>query len=228
MTIKFTEKNRVQVQRSDNLTELIGAVKQLDIASPRPVIVLVGGAGGIKNEHRTLIRQAIQELSDVAEQLGAIMVDGGTESGVMADIGRARSESGHTFPLVGVAVESLVTWPDRLDSIDKKSAAPLDSNHTAFILVAGSNWGDEVPYLARTGTLLAGKRPSVTILLNGGAIAADDLQSSINEGRKIIVLAGTGRYADELASNPPDSSFYKIMQCDDGPGLKKELLDRLE
>ena len=225
--IEFSEKNRAQVQTAVTLNELVGAVEQLNISTPRPVIVLVGGAGGIHSQHRLLIRQVIQELSIVAEQVGAIIVDGGTDSGVMADIGRARSESGHSYPLVGVAVKRLVTWPGMLDSL-QESSAPLDSNHTAFILVAGSNWGDEVAYLARTGTLLAGKKPSVTILLNGGLIAADDLQSSINEGRQIIVLAGTGRYADKLASNPPDSSFYKIMRGDDGPGLRKELLHRLE
>jgi hypothetical protein len=226
MKIKFHEKNQAQLLRAQNMNELVGAVNQLDFVSPRPVIVIVGGAAGIQEEHRQLIQQSLREVSDIAQQIGGIVVDGGTHSGVMADIGAARSRGKHTYPLVGVAVESLVNWPGRPDHTAENSA-PLDSNHTAFILVSGQNWGDEVEYLARTGTLLAGTEPSVTLLLNGGSIARNDLQSSVNEGREIIVLAGTGRYADELASHPPDSSFYAFIPCDDGPRLKKEILRRL-
>lgn len=228
MLIRFPGKNRAQVQRVSGLRDLVGAIHELDISSPSPVLVLVGGAAGIQQKHLPTIRQAIQEISDVVELVGAIIVDGGTESGIMAEIGQARSRRGHTYPLVGVAVESLVTWPNRSDAVNASSAAPLDANHTFFVLVPGTDWGDEVRFLARTGTVLSGNLPSVTVLINGGLIAANDLKSSIDEGREVIVLAGTGRYADELASNPPDSADYNIVQGDDRENIRKELLRRLQ
>ena len=50
-------------------------------------------------------------IAKVAEEEQAIILDGGTNSGVMASIGRARAEEGYIFPLVGVAVKNLVKWP---------------------------------------------------------------------------------------------------------------------
>ena len=49
-------------------------------------------------------------------------------------------------------------------------------------------------------TCLAGRAPSVTVLVNGGDIAYQDAQFSLDAGRPIIVIAGSGRAADEIAA----------------------------
>ena len=77
--------------------------------------------------------------------------------------------------------------------------APLDSGHTHFVLVPGSTWGEEAPWIARVAGAVAGGRPSVTVLVNGGEIAWTDVAESLRARRLVLAVAGTGRTADALA-----------------------------
>jgi type II secretory pathway component PulL len=45
-------------------------------------------------------------------------------------------------------------------------------------------------------------RLSVTILINGGKVSRKDIELSLEKGGAVIALGGTGRLADELASQP--------------------------
>jgi hypothetical protein len=47
---------------------------------------------------------------------------------------------------------------------------------------------------------LSADSPSVAVLASGGAIARDELRANLAQQRDVIVVAGSGRYADELAS----------------------------
>ncbi len=145
----------------------------------------------------------------------AAIVDGGTDSGVMAAIGQARNKGRHKFPLVGVAVESLVNWPgeptDRSAGQDVFHWKRITPTLSSFL----ADWGDESKSLADVGTAIAGDNPSVTILLNGGHIAKQDVAHSLVANRPVIVLSGTGRYADELAADPPDSDLIQIVPASD-------------
>jgi len=40
--------------------------------------------------------------------------------------------------------------------------------------------------------------PSVTVLVNGGNVAFRDVRQSLEVGRPVIVLSGTGRSADQI------------------------------
>jgi hypothetical protein len=142
-----------------------------------------------------VLRQAV--LPAVADRDAAV-VDGGTDSGVMRAIGRARSAGGRDFALVGVAAEGTVRAPgDDVPMIE--DAAELEPNHTHFVLVPGRVWGAESPWIARVADAIAAESPSVTILANGGDIAFDDVSGSLERGRPVVVLAGTGRTADAIA-----------------------------
>ena len=68
------------------------------------------------------------------------------------------------------------------------------------LLVPGSSWGDEAPWIARVASTIARGRPSVTVLLNGGDIAWTDAEESVADGRPVLAVAGSGRTADELAA----------------------------
>jgi hypothetical protein len=65
------------------------------------------------------------------------------------------------------------------------------------------DWGDESPWLSRVAAVLSDGQPSVTLLVNGGEIAYRDLALSLDAGRPAIVIAGTGRTADDIAASPP-------------------------
>ena len=163
-----------------------------------PVVVLIGGAGGLEPPERLVCARFFADaLVPVLEKTGAILVDGGTAAGIMALAGKARRDAGAAGPHVGVVAEGTVNWPGRPERPD---AAELDANHTHVVLVPGDTWGDESPWLSKIATALAGSARSVTVLANGGPIAYDDVRQSLNAGRPVLVLAGTGRTAAAIAA----------------------------
>lgn len=177
--------------------DLPTALKALDLAVPRPVLVLIGGAGGMSAEQMTAFAAAVGQIIPALGDWGAAVVDGGTDSGVMRVIGQAHDAAGASFPLVGVAAEGTVILPGVRPA---PHAAPLEPHHTQVILVPGDAWGDESPWLSRAAAAIASSRPSLTLVVNGGEITYDDIEHSLRAGRPVIVLAGTGRTADTIAA----------------------------
>jgi hypothetical protein len=172
----------------------------------RPVLVVIGGASLIDEaDFARLQRLFVEVLAPLAKGLGCYVVDGGTDAGVMKLMGNARNQNGSAFPLIGVSPIGLVQLPDAVNP--SPESAPLEPHHTHFFLVAGNNWGDESPWLANIASLLAGDRPSVTVLINGGAISLVDAKESTKVHRPIVTIAGSGRLADEIANAAlhPDS-----------------------
>jgi len=184
----------VAVGRQTALPEAIAA---LGLQGSRPVLVIVGGASNLAaDDYRRLENLFEESLAPLAEELGIVVVDGGTDVGVMQLMGRARAKLGATFPLVGVTPLKKARVPQN----PNPQAKALEPNHTHFILVPGSEWGDESPWIADVATALSGKSPSATILLNGGNASIVDVRASIADSRPVVVIAGTGRLADELAT----------------------------
>lgn len=162
------------------------------------VIVLVGGAGGMDDSAADALAELMRDaVLPTVVRHGATVLDGGTDSGVMRLIGRARATSGGEFLLVGVAAEGTVTLPG--GEPPQPDAADLELNHTHVLLVPGTAWGDEAPWISDVAGVLAGDRPSVTVLVNGGSIAFDDAARSLEAGRPLVVVAGSGRTADAIA-----------------------------
>lgn len=165
----------------------------------RPVIVLVGGADEVNPAELHRLRPLFDDaLVPVAFQLEAVIVDGGTRSGVMRAAGESRATAGTGVPLVGVAVARTVRVPGVTDA--RADAADLEPHHTHFVLVPGENWGDESPWLAWVANAVADGLPSVTVVVNGGKITLDDVQNSLLAMRPVVVLDGSGRAADDLAA----------------------------
>lgn len=173
---------------SDN--EIQAALTELGIPHPKTAIVLVGGAGGIGFLDKFPMRKAVGIVARLAEETGAIVVDGGTQSGIMTEIGRQRKRNRFTFPLVGVVFDTLLMKED--------PASILDSNHTHFFLVPGDDWGDESSWISKIATVIAGGRKSITVLVNGGKISRSDVEYSLLDDRPTFVMRGTGRLADEI------------------------------
>ncbi len=70
-----------------------------------------------------------------------------------------------------------------------------------------NEWGGE------TGKMLelarAFNAPIVAILVNGGAIAADEALQSVRNGWPLLVIEGSGRFADELSAAVRDGQSAK-------------------
>lgn len=183
---------------------LARAISTLGLKDSYPVIVLIGG--DIQEELADVTRGALETLATVAEETSALVICGGTDMGVMAEIGQIRKRNGSKFPLVGITPEALVTWPGGPHSIHflwwGKKRWKLAPYYSHFILVPGNEFGDESPWIVDAATILSKGHRSVTILVNGGNVSRKDIELSVENGRPVIALGGTGRLANELASEP--------------------------
>jgi hypothetical protein len=186
---------RIRIVGAD---EIPAALDRAGFRRGRVVVVLVGGAAGMSERDLDAVAEVlVDEVVPLVERLDAVVIDGGTDSGVMRLIGRARSALGGRFPLLGVAAEGTVVVPGA--GTASPNAAQLEPNHTLFLIVPGTHWGDEARWITDVARVVASGRSSVTLLVNGGQIAYDDVAGSIDSGRPVVVLAGSGRTADAIA-----------------------------
>jgi hypothetical protein len=197
------------VERSN----LAQAISELGLKDNYPVIVLIGGE--VDEQKVDSTRRAIEMISRIAEDMHAAVICGGTDMGVMAEIGQIRSRQSYKFLLIGVAPEELVTWPGGPRETKflwwGKQRWPLESHYSHFILVPGSQFGDESPWIVDTATLLSKDHQSLTILINGGEVSRKDIQLSLESGRPVLVVSRTGRLADELARQPTRNDLMTVL-----------------
>lgn len=76
----------------------------------------------------------------------------------------------------------------------------LEPHHTHFLLTPGQAWGSESLWISDLATTIAEPKPALTLLVNGGKIATTDFHINLAAGRPMLVLAGSGRLADEVAA----------------------------
>jgi len=197
--LAFLNRHKATALLAQQISELPDILNQLGVPQFRPTLVLVGGASRMSASDLQNLNHLFKEaIVPTIQALNAVVVDGGTDAGVMKMMGQAYAELEATFPLVGVAVANLTLLPGTKPF--NPEATPLDSNHTHFILVPGSNWGDDSPWIADVATFVAADCPSLTILINGGEITFDDAAHSLLHERPILVVAGSGRTADQFAA----------------------------
>lgn len=228
----MTEPARQRMARVSAVYDLPAALDALAVGRGRPVLVLVGGAGGMSQEHLDRTAEVLNNwVVPVLDPLGAAVVDGGTDSGVMQVMGKARSAARAEFPLIGVVAEGTVS----AGTGDAQAGAEIEPRHSHVILVPGDSWGDESPWLADVADAVAGASRSVTLVVNGGEITYDDIARSVERHRPVVVLAGTGRTADAIgAANDGDSGdprsrqiaiwpLTRVVGVDDAPALAEML-----
>ena len=195
------------------LSDLEQAASELKLQGSYPVIVLIGG--DIDEHQANATRQALQAIAKVAEDLHTVMICGGTNMGVMAEISQIRWEKHYKFPLVGIAPEELVAWTGGKRNTKflwwGKKRWQLAQHYSHFILVPGSQFGDESPWIVDAATTLSKGRMSVTVLINGGEVSRKDIELSLANGRPVIALSRTGRLADELSRTPDRNKLITVV-----------------
>lgn len=184
------ERSTARAVNIGDAAEIQPALDKLHIPHPSSVIVLVGGAGGIGWLDKFPMRKAVGVVAQLAEETGSVVIDGGTQAGIMTEIGKQRKRHRYSFPLIGVVFDSLI--------MKEEPASILDPNHTHFFLIPGDNWGDESSWISKIATKITGNHKSITVLINGGNISRQDVEYSLLENRPTFVIRGTGRLADEI------------------------------
>ena len=210
-TITFANGNRAVVIIAPRDIDAQTILEALDFAQPHALIMVFGGAKGLDDSRKARVAELFNHaIAPVAAELGALIIDGGTQSGVMAMMGEAVARDGRRSHLLGIAPKGKITDPEIAGATAVADGAPLEPNHSHFVLVESAEWGGE------TGKMLELARvfnaPIVAILVNGGAIAADEALQSVRNGWQLLVVEGSGRFADELSAAVRDGQFAKSVE----------------
>lgn len=184
-------------------------IRVLGLPRPRSIILLLGGADRLPHElEAQLARLLGRGLANAAMETGALILDGGTRSGIMSLMGQGVAERRQRLQLVGVAPAERVTWPGGPSPDGPAARTPLDEQHTHFVLVDSSTWGGESHTLYALAAALADGEPVTVVLANGGGVSKQEVLAAVRHGWPLVVLQGSGRLADELVSlrarHPPD------------------------
>lgn len=207
-TITFPDGRRALAVLAATDVSGADAVAALRLEPPRALIVLVGSTNELPPGGATALRSSLGEgLARLAGGEHLTAITGGTDAGIFALFGRALA-GWPTTPCVGVAPVGAVTWPGRAegerDRPSGQEPVQLEPHHTHFLLIDADDWGSETAALLALAATLAAECPSVSILAGGGAGAREEVLEQIRGGREVLVLAGTGRFADELARATTD------------------------
>jgi len=123
---------------------LPAALEELGLEPPLKTLVVVGGAERMSADEMTRARPVIEALGDLAKRVGAVVVDGGTDEGVMRLLGQARAR-GRSFPLIGVVVASLAAKPPGVAAWGGLvGASTADSTWTAADFACSSETGGPI------------------------------------------------------------------------------------
>jgi hypothetical protein len=195
-------------------------IKNLGIDHPKALICISGSADSLDSEFgKFLLPLFSRGVVHTSIEQQAVILDGGTYSGVMALVGEAVSDHDHKAVLLGVAPANVVRYPEGPDPSNVSTAADLDPNHTHFLLSEGQKWGDETRRMFEAADYLSsatedstqGQKIPVAMVLAGGrltGISRKEVVQAVRRGWPVVVIEGSGELADRIAfylRNPKDT-----------------------
>jgi hypothetical protein len=196
--IVFPNNNAAKLVSVLRNTPMASVIESLGISPPKNLILVIGGADKLDEKLTSRLTQLFSRgIARAAADAEALIIDGGTQAGVMQIMGQSIVDRGRKSSLLGVAPAGKVTYPGG-PQVAGDDSAPLDPNHSHFVLVDGNEWGSETETLFELAA--AFNVPVLAILVNGGAIAKDELLQSVRRNWPVIVIEGSGRLADEVAA----------------------------
>lgn len=171
-------------------------VTALGLKPHKAVIMILGGAAGIDEGVAQRLSQLFgRGVARAAADADAVIIDGGTQSGVMAMIGEGVAGRGYKSQLIGVAPAGMVTYPGG----PAAAGTPLEPNHSHFVLVDGNTWGSETSTMFNLAKALIGNAPGVAVLAGGGPVSKDEVLRAVRQELPLIVVDGSGGLASDVA-----------------------------
>jgi predicted Rossmann-fold nucleotide-binding protein len=204
-TIQFKNGHQAQAvtqEPGDSAAALVGALR---LDTPRSVILVAGGAEALPAGTRAFLTQLFgRAVARAAGETGAVIIDGGTQAGVMEVLGQAAADRGHRGPVLGIAPAGLVACPDGSTAGGPSGdVVPLEPNHSHFILADATAWGGELKTMFDVAAVFAKGAKAVTVVAGGGPHTLAEVRESVRRGWPVIAIEGSGGVADALAARPP-------------------------
>jgi hypothetical protein len=221
--IRFDEAHTAIAVRAlpDDAPEQV--LSRLNLPAYRGIVVVHGGAGRMEPEYVPTVRQFLFEaLHPLAQTERLLLVAGGTQFGVPKLLGDVRQEGGGNYPLLGVVPYPRVSYPGGALTDDRH--LPLHPAYSHFVLVEGSDFGVESKLLV---SFLRGcGKPGLALIINGGEIVLQEVQTHAQHHNRLVTVAGSGRMADRLADGTsderralPDHAQLSVTQVNNPPGF---------
>jgi hypothetical protein len=174
----------------------------LDIPVGRPVLIVVGRAAGepiegVEDNEELLMERVVAPM---CRNLGAVVISGGTQAGVMAFLGRAMAEHAPECVLVGVAPDrKLIGFGAR--ETDSDAARPEPNSR--LVRTSGEEWGSEGHVLVRLAERIAEGNRIVMLAVGGGEGTGREVALATRRGWPVLLITGlegeSQRIADTLA-----------------------------
>jgi hypothetical protein len=189
------------------------------------VIAVFGAASEVGTELAARLLPLLRALVQGAGADRAVLVTSGADAGVVHLLGVATQACDTRWPgIVGVAPSSRVSTGEAPPTATEVA---LEPHHDVVVLVPGSEWGEESSALFRVIDAVSGKRPATALLVGGGDLARAAVVRHLAADRPLVVLAGSGDLADEIASGdiaPGDDlavlvrgGRVSVVHVDEGP-----------
>ncbi len=173
---------------------------------PKGIIFISGGAAKFPPDTTEITNRLIEfAIAPFVYKHNLLIVDGGTQSGIMEITGEVLSRvtcpNSEVLPLMGFAPEPKVIYGNMKFSSQRQDR--LDPNHSYFVLINETpDWCEAVEtmfsflgYLAEVKHL-----PIIQIVFNGGRITLKDAYYSVQRGFRIIVLDGSCRAPEVIVA----------------------------
>ena len=198
--------------------------RALGLPRGRPVLAVFGSAAALDTELAAAVLPVLRAVLAAAARADAVVITAGADVGVTHLAGLAAESLDGRWPrLVGVAPSSRVAAEDAEPA---DGEVRLNVNHDTAVLVPGSKWGEELPALFRAVDAVAGsKRPALALLIGGDEVARTALVDHLGRDRPLLVLAGTGGLADEIAGGKPRTTPATPGPATPGPATSDVVAD---
>ncbi|XP_041364291.1 transient receptor potential cation channel subfamily M member-like 2 [Gigantopelta aegis] len=218
----------------NNVWEIL--TKYWDLPIPKLLISVTGGAKRFEMKPR-LKNILKQGLCHAATSTGAWIITGGTGTGIMQIVGEAIHEymmahgvQDQKLVALGIATWGIVSnrsalvgksdkglFPATYASEDVQAdtrGAPLDHNHTHFILVDNGTeniYGGEIKFRTALESYISKKVvtgvaqnqsvhvPNVLLVVEGGVNTMATVSESIRQKIPVVIIEGTGKAADFIS-----------------------------
>ena len=214
---------------------------------PNPEIIIAMGGAAQNFDMAPELRQAFDVgLAQVVTFAKSTIVTGGTNTGIMKLVGETMSRVKAECPIIGIPSQGSTIDGDQFNGVfgetvtydvpssraDKKGA-PIDPNHTHFLIMdsgkePGESWGSEVQPMNDFKVRLAKLTGAVIInlILGGGPQTLKLIKSALDSKTAVVLVVGTGQACDaifeyktngevEMAKHFPNVTEAKVDHCKD-------------